>query len=187
MSDFINMMKLDVDGIPHWLKMVTNSLCDNIQPRKIDQSEDMWNELKANTCIYLPCVSKSHLFNTWLDYYLQGEGYKVIAGVTDMNEDKSLIEAERYLLNNPKCLFVDLSNQMVTKYFCDTSNTIYKSARPVKFENITISLCGDDGRPPWQISFSPVEISSMMERAVEIIEEREQPVTSSINKIVTEI
>jgi hypothetical protein len=163
MSDFINMMNLDVDGIPNLLKMLTNTLCENIQPHMYDQSEDTWNELKSNTYVYLPSISKSNLFNTWFEYYLKSEGYKVINGVTDMNEDESLIEAGRYFLNFPKCLFVDLSNQMVTKYICDASNTIYKSARPVKFENITISLYGEDNLPPWLVSFSTNQINNMME------------------------
>lgn len=161
-------IELDTDGIPHWLKMVTDSLCDNIQARRNFHSDEQFKELKENTYVFVPKtgISSSNLFNNWVIQHLKSEGYKVLEAENPMTDTESYDKAYSYLCNNSKCLFVDLSNQLVTKYVCDGSNTLYKSARPTKFEDVAVFLCGSDGRPPLRQSFSYNEIDNIMNRAI---------------------
>ncbi len=163
-------IELDTDGIPHWLKMVTESLCDTIQTRRSYHTNESFSELKANTYVFVPKtgISSSNLFNDWVINHLKSEGYKVLEAENPMTDTESYDKAYTYLHNNSKSLFVDLSNQLVTKYVCDTSNTVYKSVRPIKFEDVTMYLCGSDGRPPLRQSFSYNDIDSILSRAIHI-------------------
>lgn len=165
----INQIELDIDGIPHWLKMVTQSLCDNIQRRQSHHTTESYNKLKAKTYVYVPKldISSSSLFNDWVINYLKSEGYNVLDAENSMTETESYDKAYAYLHNNSSCMFVDLSKQLVTKYICDASNNVYKSARPTKFDDVTVYLCGDDECPPFRLSFRYQEVNSLMNRTIQ--------------------
>ncbi len=184
---FFAHIKNNQEGIPTWLEFVTDSLIEKIHPLIPGESEQNYSMRIAKTYIYIPLssISSSVKFNIWLKNYLISKGFTVNTGVTDYEHEKSYDEARMALFHRRDWVYVDMSNQVLTKYIMNVHGEIY-SSKPIKFYDIDIFMCSDDGTPPFKASFDSHSINWIIE-AADSNEQKKRTVENSVSQIQTQL